>query len=60
MLILWSCLNITVTTDGESSEVVFRLMNGQGQWQWIRGKARMLFDKNGRPESVATDNVLLK
>lgn len=48
-----------VTTDGESSEVVFRLMNGHGNWQWVRGKARMLYDKGGSPENVATDNVLL-
>lgn len=48
-----------VTIDGESSEVVFRLMNGRKKWQWIRGKIRMLYDKNSQPECLSTDNVLL-
>lgn len=48
-----------VTRDGESSEIVFRLMNGQNNWQWIRGKARLLYDKNNQPEYLVTDNVLL-
>ena len=41
-------------------EIVFRLTNGQGVYQWVRGKARTLYDKNDKPESVAADNILLK
>ena len=41
-------------------EIVFRLTNGQGVYQWVRGKARTLYDKNDKPESVTADNVLLK
>jgi len=59
MLIMF-LFSATVTIDGESSEVVFRLMNGRKKWQWIRGKIRMLYDKNSQPECLSTDNVLLK
>ena len=41
-------------------EIVFRLTNGQGIYQWVRGRARTLYDKNDKPESVTADNVLLK
>ena len=41
-------------------EIVFRLTNGQGVYQWVRGRARTLYDKNDKPESVTADNVLLK
>lgn len=40
-------------------EIVFRLKNGQGVFQWIRGKARTLYDKNNQPEAITADNVLL-
>ena len=49
---------IAVNATG-SCEIVFRLTNGKGIYQWIRGKARTLFDKNEKPECVTADNVLL-
>lgn len=50
---------IVVTATGVC-EIVFRLTNGQGVFQWIRGKARTLYDKNNKPEAITADNVLLK
>lgn len=50
---------ITVTASG-SCETVFRLTNGKGVYQWVRGKARTLYDKNDKPECITADNVLLK
>lgn len=47
-----------VTAEGHC-DTVFRLMNGRGAWQWVRGKARIVYDKNEKPEFLATDNVLL-
>lgn len=47
-----------VTATGVA-EIVFRLKNGQGKFQWIRGKARTLYDKNNKPEAITADNVLL-
>ena len=52
-------LVIAVTATGVC-EIVFRLKNGQGVFQWIRGKARTLYDKNNQPEAITADNVLLK
>lgn len=58
----WFNLHIFVSavTATGFCEIVFRLTNGQGVYQWVRGKARTLYDKNDKPECVTADNVLLK
>ena len=39
---------------------VFRALTGKGIWRWVRGSARIVFDKKGKPEFVIASNWMVR